>query len=115
MKESFWQSLQDLIKSHSINIDRPAGSVHPHYPDLIYPLAYGYLEDTSSMDGDGIDVWLGSGDRTLINGIFCTIDLIKSDCEIKILLGCSAEEINIIRMFHERNSQAALWLANPTL
>ncbi len=49
-----------LIVTNSLVIDRPKGSSHPRYPHVIYPLDYGYLENTTSSDGDGIDVWLGS-------------------------------------------------------
>lgn len=34
---------------------------YPCYPDLIYPIDYGYLAGTSAMDGGGIDVWCGTG------------------------------------------------------
>ncbi len=39
-------------------IDRPLGSAHPRYPELIYPLNYGYIPDTVSDDGEEIDVYL---------------------------------------------------------
>ncbi len=57
---SFWQSMTQLLITNSLIIDRPKGTTHPRYPDLIYPLDYGYLENTTSSDGGGIDVWLGS-------------------------------------------------------
>lgn len=115
MAERFWKSLYSLLDTHAIVIDRPAGSAHPNFPGLIYPLAYGYLNGTRSQDDNGIDVWRGSGDASLVNGIFCNIDLLKSDCEIKIVLGCSPQEIKIIAAFHNDFSQAALWIPNPTL
>lgn len=57
----FWNALDDLIANSEIIIDRPKGTTHPKYPDFIYRVDYGYLKDTSSMDGAGIDVWVGSG------------------------------------------------------
>ena len=87
----FWMTLDKLITNSKIIIDRPKGSRHPKYPDYIYPLDYGYLENTSSMDGSGIDIWKGSaGD--VADAIICTIDLLKKDSEIKILIGCTEEE-----------------------
>jgi len=53
----FWEKLENLIAASNPVIDRPKGTAHPHYPDLIYPLDYGFLEDTTSPDGAGIDVW----------------------------------------------------------
>jgi len=38
--------MTDLASANPILLDRPKGTVHPRYPDLIYPLDYGYLENT---------------------------------------------------------------------
>lgn len=105
----FWESLDRLVAEHEIVIDRPKGSAHPRYPSLIYPLDYGYLEGTASMDGDGIDVWLGGlGDKRL-DAIVVTIDLWKKDSEIKLLLGCTAEEKRtILAMLNDRMMSAIL-------
>ena len=88
---AFWQSLDKLVSESEIVIDRPKGSRHPKYPDCIYPLDYGYLEGTTAMDGGGIDVWKGTG-GDYIDAIICTVDLLKRDSEIKILIGCTEEE-----------------------
>jgi inorganic pyrophosphatase len=87
----FWRTLDKLVADSKIIIDRPKGSRHPKYPNCVYSLDYGYLEDTSSMDGGGIDVWKGT-DGDYIDAIICTVDLIKRDSEIKILIGCTEEE-----------------------
>jgi inorganic pyrophosphatase len=89
--EAFWFALDKLVAESKIIIDRPKGSRHPKYPDCIYPVDYGYLENTSSMDSGGIDVWIGT-DGDYIDAIICTVDLLKRDSEIKILIGCSEEE-----------------------
>ena len=89
--EEFWNELDELVNKSEIVIDRPTGSAHPKYPDFIYRVDYGYLRDTSSMDGAGIDVWVGSGDKK-IDAIMCIVDLLKRDSEIKILIGCTEEE-----------------------
>ena len=56
----FWSAVDKLVQQSEIIIDRPKGSVHPRYSDFIYEVDYGYLNDTTSMDGGGIDVWLGT-------------------------------------------------------
>ena len=89
--ENFWKALDGLLSDSEIVIDRPRGSAHPRFPDLIYKVDYGYLKDTASMDGSGIDVWVGSGDKK-IDAIMCIVDLMKRDSEIKILVGCTEEE-----------------------
>lgn len=95
----FWIALDELVSNSEIVIDRPKGTAHPRYPDFIYQVDYGYLKNTTSMDGAGIDVWVGSGERR-IDAIICTIDLMKKDSEIKILIGCTEEEKAIIYETH---------------
>ena len=89
--DAFWVAIEKLVAESKIIIDRPIGSRHPRYPHIIYPVDYGYLENTSSMDGGGIDVWKGtSGDN--IDAIICTVDLMKKDSEVKIIIGCNEVE-----------------------
>ena len=95
----FWNALDNLVANSEIIIDRPKWTAHSKYPNFIYKVDYGYLKDTSSMDGAGIDVWVGSGEKK-IDAIMCIVDLIKKDSEIKILLGCTEEEKTIIYETH---------------
>ena len=89
--EDFWNALDELVSNSEIVLDRPRGSAHPRFPNIIYRVDYGYLKDTASMDGAGIDVWVGSGEKK-IDAIMCIVDLMKRDSEIKILVGCTEEE-----------------------
>ena len=97
--EDFWKALDELVHDSEIVIDRPKGTAHPRYPDFIYKVDYGYLKDTSSMDGGGIDVWVGSVERR-IDAIMCIVDLLKKDSEIKILIGCTEAEKTMIYETH---------------
>ena len=76
--DAFWTALDELVSSSEIVIDRPKGSAHPRFPAFIYKVDYGYLKDTSSMDGAGIDVWVGSGEKK-VDAIMCIVDLRKRD------------------------------------
>ena len=89
--EDFWKAIDELVSNSEIVIDRHRGSAHPRFPNFIYKVDYGYLKDTASMDGGGIDVWVGSGEKK-IDAIMCIVDLRKKDSEIKILVGCTEEE-----------------------
>ncbi len=100
MNEKFWSTVESLINSSKIVIDLPKGSSHPRYPSFIYPLDYGYLESTSSGDGNGIDVWVGSKKDKKLCAIVCTVDNIKRDMEAKIIIGCTKEELKNIIKFH---------------
>ena len=97
--DDFWKALDELVDTSEIVIDRPKGTAHPKYSNYIYRVDYGYLKNTSSMDGAEIDVWGGSGDKR-IDAIMCTVDLMKKDSEIKLLIGCTEEEKLMIYETH---------------
>lgn len=94
--EEYWAYLDQLVAASRIVVDRPRGSIHPRYTEVVYPLDYGYLDGTRSMDGGGIDVWIGSGGAGRVQGVICTVDLYKRDAEIKILMGCTEAELQTI-------------------
>ena len=100
----FWAALDALVHSGKIVIDRPKGSAHPKFPSLTYELDYGYIENTASMDGEGIDIWRGSLTTGSVDAIVCTVDLFKRDSEIKLLVGCTEEEMDIIYQFHNQTA-----------
>jgi inorganic pyrophosphatase len=110
----FWNTLEHLVASSRVVIDRPAGSRHPHFPDVVFPLDYGFLEETTSMDGQGIDVWVGHATARGITGAACTIDLRKRDLELKILLSCTREDIERILSFHNTQWQRAWLIERPS-
>ena len=95
----FWNEMADLVVSRPIVIDRSQGEAHPRYPDLIYPFDYGYVEGTLAADGDGIDVWIGSQKECTLTGILCTYDTVDRDAEIKLLLGCTEDDVKVIIEF----------------
>ncbi|MDR0916536.1 MAG: inorganic pyrophosphatase [Oscillospiraceae bacterium] len=97
--QAFWVAVDALIAASRIVIDRARGSTHPHF-DYVYPLDYGYLADTASSDGDGIDVWRGSLPDPMCDAILCTVDLMKRDSEIKLLIGCTEDEKAVIMRAH---------------
>jgi inorganic pyrophosphatase len=97
----FFEFFETLIRENGITIDRPKGSAHPRFPDLIYPIDYGYINETKSQDGQGIDVYCGDDETLGIVGIICTVDNMKKDSEVKVLYGCT--EVNI---------QTALMMSN---
>lgn len=99
-REEFWEAVDTLVKQSKIVIDRPKGTAHPRFPHFLYPVDYGYLEGTASMDGAGIDVWVGSEKAKIADAIVCTVDLLKRDSEIKILIGCTQAEQEAILASH---------------
>ena len=41
-----------------VKIDRPIGSSHPNYPNLIYLVNYGFVPNTISGDGEELDCYI---------------------------------------------------------
>ncbi len=124
----FWEALQEMVKNNPLRIDRPRGSRHPRYPDFIYPLDYGYLEGTRSADGGGVDVWLGTDRESCaagleageahalcLSGLLLTVDRIKQDVEVKLLLNCTHEEMEIALKASNSPSMTAILLAQENM
>lgn len=90
---AYFEKLEGIIKSNGYTIDRPKGKSHPRFPELIYPIDYGYINGTQSQDGQGIDLFLGTGDNLGVVGIICAFDDVKHDSEIKVLYNCTEDDI----------------------
>jgi len=88
----FWEYLEKLVQENGIIIDRPKGTKHPKYENMVYIVDYGYIKNTKSMDNGCIDIFVGSEPNKKIDALFCIIDMVKKDSEIKILIGCTKEE-----------------------
>ena len=94
--KEYWCGLDEIFATSKIIIERPKGTSHPKFKDFIYPVDYGYLENTKSMDGNGIDIFVGTKKIKSIDAICCNVDLMKRDSEIKVLYGCTKREMEEI-------------------
>ena len=113
MPQEFWSRLDALLAGHEVVLDRPRGTAHPRYPDLVFPLDYGYLEGVAGGDGDGLDVWRGSADHTRLVAVVCTIDLNKLDAEYKLVIGATEDDLRTIEAFHNGRWQSAVLVRRP--
>ena len=52
-----------------------------------------------------MDIWVGTLEPKEIVGILCVVDTLKRDAEIKILYGCTAEEVETVL-----RTQNATWM-----
>jgi len=111
----FWQKLDTLYFSSSIIITQPAGSAHPQYGNLIYPVNYGYLSDTISQDETGISIYKGTLSANQVNTILVAADILKKDIEVKLLVGCSVQEEDaILRFTNQTDFQKTVLLRRGT-
>ena len=107
----YWDALDKLVHDHEIVINRKRGSAHPKYPSMIYPLDYGFLENTTAVDDSGIDIFVGSLTCDCIQGIICTVDSLKNDAEVKIMYNCTESEIAIALDFMNQSYMKAMYVA----
>ncbi|RMH71761.1 MAG: hypothetical protein D6675_05855 [Gemmatimonadetes bacterium] len=91
----FWEC---LIETNGISIDRPYGTAHPEYPHIIYPLDYGYINNTTGLDGMEVDIFVGSANNGLVAMIF-TNDYRRGDQEFKLIYNCTPPEIYCVNGF----------------
>ena len=107
----FWQKLDTLYLSSQLVVDRPKNTCHYKYSNLVYPVDYGYLSDSTGSDQSPIDVFKGSVKSTKVGAIVVTADILKKDCEAKLLIGCTDEEIeNILIFLNQTEFQKAVLL-----
>lgn len=76
-----------------VTVDRPYGSMHPHYPDLIYSLNYGYVEQSMAADGEFQDAYIYGIKEPLetFTGIVIAIIYRRDDCESKWVVAADTE------------------------
>jgi len=89
-------------------IDRPLGSRHPHHPDIVYPINYGYVPGTRAGDGMEMDAYvLGIAEPVEeATGTVVAIVQRADDTEDKLVVAVDhrarrAEEISEIVRFQE--------------
>ncbi|WP_420537277.1 inorganic diphosphatase [Ileibacterium valens] len=105
----FWQKLDTLMLSGKLVIDRPKNSAHPDYPNMIYPVDYGYLKDTLSSDQEPIDAFKGTIRTNQVTQIAVAADILKKDCEVKLLIGCTEEEtLDVMKMLNGTEFRKAI-------
>ncbi len=110
-----WAGWERLIRENGITLDRPYRTPHPNYPEIIYPINYGYVNNTTSTDGDEVDVFVGTAESGLV-GLLMTIDYGRGDREIKLLYNCTPEEIYLANgfiNFDRRRMEGTLALRQP--
>lgn len=87
-----WEAWESCICKNGITIERPRTSAHPDYLSVVYPLDYGFVNDTLGTDGDALDVFVGRGTTGLVGAILTT-DFRQQDREVKLLYDCTPSDL----------------------
>lgn len=109
-----------LGKMVTVTIDRPLGSVHPKYDDMIYPINYGYIDGVIAPDGEELDVYIYGENRPLheFTGRVIAIVHREDDIEDKLVaipdgIAFSASEIKSAVSFQEKYYDSRIEMFNP--
>ncbi len=80
-----------ISKKVKVVIDRPLGSTHPSYPDLIYTVNYGYLPNLIGGDGEEQDAYVLGVNLPIeeFEGEVIAIIHRENDCENKLVVAPS--------------------------
>lgn len=105
----FWQKLDTLFLSSGFSIARKKGDVHPNFANLIYPVDYGHVNDTKSISGEGVSLYAGSLDRNKITAIVVAADILAKELDVKVMVGCSEEEVEeVLRFLNQTDYQKTI-------
>jgi inorganic pyrophosphatase len=86
---------KDIIGSVvSGKIDRSLGSAHPDYPDMVYPVNYGYVDNVIAGDGEEQDVYVLGTDMPLASftGKVIAVYRRTNDCEDKWIVSLDGKD-----------------------
>ena len=101
----------------TVTVDRPLGSYHPKYPDLYYPVNYGYIKGITAPDGEEQDAYVLGVDTPLseFTGKVIAVICRDDDIENKWVVApegvkFSEDEIRELTFFQERYFQSRISL-----
>ena len=102
----FWQKVDTLFLSGNLKMEKKKGEVHSTFGNLIYPTDYGHLVDAKSAGESGVSVYAGSLNRSEISALVIAADILTKELDVKLLIGCSDEEIeDILRFLNQTDYQ----------
>ena len=92
------QKIRKMIgQKVKIYIDRPIGSKHPKYDEIIYPINYGYIREIIAEDNEFQDAYLLGVNEPVqsYEGIVYAIVERENDLEDKLIIVANNNEFTI--------------------
>lgn len=105
----FWQKVDTLYLSSGYTIARKKGDRHPQFTNLVYPVDYGYVNETKSTNGEGLSLYAGTENRNRITSLVMAVDILSREMDVKILVGCTPqEEEAVLRYLNQTDYQKTI-------
>ena len=102
------KKLENMIgQDVEVFIDRPIGSIHPNYNNIIYPINYGYIKEITAEDGEYQDVYvLGESQKIdYCKGIVYAVVERENDTEDKLIVITDNKDYSIEEIKEKINFQ----------
>lgn len=102
------EKLENMIgKIVNVYIDRPIGSNHPNYPEIKYPINYGYIKELTAVDGEYQDVYVLGEDKVIdqCKGIVYAVIERENDNEDKLVVVTDNKNYSIKEIKEKINFQ----------
>ncbi len=114
---------EDALGRHvTVMVDRPYGSLHPHYPDTEYPCNYGYVEEVLAGDGEFQDAYVIGVYEPVetFSGVVAAVIYRRNDCESKWVVTqdgtCDRQEvIDTVGVIEQYFDTRIIWLEDHRL
>ena len=101
----------------TVIVDRPLGTCHPKYPDIVYPVNYGYVPGIIAPDGEEQDAYILGVDRPVdaFTGKLIAVIHRWDDVEAKWVvaprdMNFTKEDIKRLVAFQEQYFQSDIFL-----
>ena len=117
--KKYREALLSLLgKEVEVKVDRPLGSAHPKFKQMIYPVNYGYVESLLAPDGDYQDAYILGVNQPLDSYVGEVIAIVErsDDVEGKLIVAPKGkrylkQEIEEAIYFQERYFKHTLLMA----
>lgn len=102
------EKLETMIgKNINVYIDRPIGSIHSKYKNIIYPINYGYIKEIDAVDGEYQDAYVLGEDKAIDyckGKIYAVIER-ENDIEDKLIVVTDNKDYSIEEIKDKINFQ----------
>ena len=96
----FWQKVDAAYMSGDYKTIYKKGTVHPHYPDLVFPCDYGHVDN--GVDDTSLRIFRGTKNKKVEAVVVCA-NLLEKELTAIILVGVNEEEEEEILKFLNSN------------